>query len=69
MRSTERASTFARAILLSAIAAVPAAAQERMTRISQRHRQEGDGNSPAAGTNIILSPQNDYLKEFTGRGR
>ena len=29
----------------------------------------GDGNSPAAGTNIILSPQNDYLKEFTGRGR
>ena len=29
----------------------------------------GDGNTPAAGTNIILSPQNDYLKEFTGRGR
>lgn len=29
----------------------------------------GDGNSPAAGTNIILSPQNDYLREFTGRGR
>ena len=29
----------------------------------------GDGNSPPAGTNIILSPQNDYLKEFTGRGR
>ena len=29
----------------------------------------GDGNSPVAGTNIILSPQNDYLKEFTGRGR
>ena len=30
----------------------------------------GDGNQPpAAGTNIILSPDNDYLKEFTGRGR
>jgi modulator of FtsH protease HflC len=29
----------------------------------------GDGNTPPAGTNIILSPQNDYLKEFTGRGR
>jgi membrane protease subunit HflC len=29
----------------------------------------GDGNQPPAGTNIILSPQNDYLKEFTGRGR
>jgi membrane protease subunit HflC len=29
----------------------------------------GDGNSPVAGTNIILSPQNDYLKEFNGRGR
>ena len=30
----------------------------------------GDGtNPPPAGTNIILSPQNDYLKEFTGRGR
>lgn len=30
----------------------------------------GDGSQPPpAGTNIILSPQNDYLKEFTGRGR
>lgn len=29
----------------------------------------GDGNQQPAGTNIILSPQNDYLKEFTGRGR
>jgi membrane protease subunit HflC len=29
----------------------------------------GDGTQPPAGTNIILSPQNDYLKEFTGRGR
>ena len=30
----------------------------------------GDGsNQPPAGTNIILSPDNDYLKEFTGRGR
>jgi membrane protease subunit HflC len=30
----------------------------------------GDGsNTPIAGTNLILSPDNDYLKEFTGRGR
>lgn len=29
---------------------------------------DGSGNPPA-GTNIILSPDNDYLKEFTGRGR
>jgi membrane protease subunit HflC len=30
----------------------------------------GDGqDKPAAGTNVILSPQNDYLKEFTGRRR
>jgi membrane protease subunit HflC len=30
----------------------------------------GDGGQPpTAGTNIILSPDNDYLKEFTGRGR
>jgi modulator of FtsH protease HflC len=29
---------------------------------------DGSGQQPA-GTNIILSPQNDYLKEFTGRGR
>ena len=31
----------------------------------------GDGTNPAPSgtTNIILSPQNDYLKEFTGRGR
>ena len=28
-----------------------------------------DPNNPPAGTNIILSPDNDYLKEFTGRGR
>ena len=27
----------------------------------------GDGTSKPAPTNIILSPQNDYLKEFTGR--
>jgi membrane protease subunit HflC len=26
----------------------------------------GDGQSKPAPTNIILSPQNDYLKEFTG---
>ncbi len=27
------------------------------------------GQPPTAGTNIILSPDNDYLKEFNGRGR
>ena len=27
----------------------------------------GDGTSKPAPTNIILSPQNDYLKEFSGR--
>ncbi len=27
----------------------------------------GDGQTKTAPTNIILSPQNDYLKEFTGR--
>ena len=27
----------------------------------------GDGQDKPAATNIILSPQNDYLKEFTGR--
>ena len=29
----------------------------------------GDGEKPPAQTNIILSPQNDYLREFTGEGR
>jgi len=29
----------------------------------------GDGKQPAGSTSIVLSPQNDYLKEFTGRGR
>ena len=29
----------------------------------------GDGEKPPADTNIILSPQNDYLREFTGEGR
>jgi len=27
----------------------------------------GDGQDKPAPTNIILSPQNEYLKEFTGR--
>jgi len=27
----------------------------------------GDPKNPVANTNIILSPQNDYLKEFSGR--
>jgi membrane protease subunit HflC len=29
----------------------------------------GDGQDKPAATNIILSPQNDYLKQFTGRAR
>jgi membrane protease subunit HflC len=29
----------------------------------------GDGQDKPAGTTVILSPQNDYLKEFTGRQR
>ena len=29
----------------------------------------GDGQTPAAPTNIIMSPSNEYLREFTGRGR
>ena len=29
----------------------------------------GDGSGKPEGTNLILSPDNDYLKEFTGRGR
>ena len=29
----------------------------------------GDGQEKPAPTNIILSPQNDYLKEFSGRGK
>jgi membrane protease subunit HflC len=29
----------------------------------------GDGQEKSAPTNIILSPDNDYLKEFSGRGR
>jgi membrane protease subunit HflC len=29
----------------------------------------GDGQEKVAGTNMILSPQNDYLKQFNGRPR
>ena len=29
----------------------------------------GDGEKPTSSTTVVLSPQNDYLKEFTGRGR
>ena len=29
----------------------------------------GDPNQPTAPTNIILSPDNSYLREFTGKGR
>ena len=29
----------------------------------------GDGSERPAPTTIVLSPQNDYLKEFSGRSR
>lgn len=29
----------------------------------------GDGQEKVAGTTVILSPQNDYLKEFSGRSK
>jgi len=40
-------------------------------RAMQSYQQTfvGDGQDKVAGTNIILSPQNDYLKQFTGRAR
>jgi membrane protease subunit HflC len=40
-------------------------------RAMQSYQQTfvGDGQNKVAGTNIILSPQNDYLKQFTGRAR
>ncbi|MEO7654669.1 MAG: protease modulator HflC [Sphingomicrobium sp.] len=30
---------------------------------------DGQGGAPVAGTTVILSPENDYLKEFSGRSR
>ena len=36
---------------------------------SYRSTFVGDKNNPTAPTTIVLSPQNDYLKEFTGRSR
>ena len=40
-------------------------------RAMQSYRQTfiGDGKTPVAGTTLILSPNNDYLKEFSGRAR
>jgi membrane protease subunit HflC len=40
-------------------------------RAMQSYQQTfiGDGQEKVAPTTIILSPQNDYLKEFTGRGK
>jgi membrane protease subunit HflC len=40
-------------------------------RAMQSYRETfvGDATKQVAPTNIILSPQNDYLKEFTGRQR
>jgi membrane protease subunit HflC len=39
-------------------------------RAMQSYQQTfiGDGQEKVSGTTIILSPQNDYLKEFSGRG-
>jgi membrane protease subunit HflC len=39
-------------------------------RAMQSYQQTfvGDGQDKVAQTNIILSPQNDYLKQFAGRG-
>jgi membrane protease subunit HflC len=36
---------------------------------SYRSTFVGDANKAVAPTTIVLSPQNDYLKEFTGRSR
>ena len=36
---------------------------------SYRSTFVGDSGKPPANTNIVLSPQNDYLREFTGRSR
>jgi membrane protease subunit HflC len=40
-------------------------------RAMQSYRQTfiGDGRTAPAGTTLILSPSNDYLKEFSGRSR
>jgi membrane protease subunit HflC len=40
-------------------------------RAMQSYQQTfvGDGQEKVAGTNMILSPQNDYLKQFNGRPR
>jgi len=40
-------------------------------RAMQSYRQTfiGEPGKPPAPTTVILSPQNDYLKEFTGRPR
>jgi membrane protease subunit HflC len=40
-------------------------------RAMQSYRQTfiGDGRTAPAGTTLILSPNNDYLKEFSGRSR
>jgi membrane protease subunit HflC len=36
---------------------------------SYRNTFVGDANKSVAPTTIVLSPQNDYLREFTGRSR
>lgn len=36
---------------------------------SYRSTFVGESGKPPANTNIVLSPQNDYLREFTGRSR
>ena len=36
---------------------------------SYRSTFVGDPKNPVASTTVVLSPQNDYLKEFSGRAR
>jgi membrane protease subunit HflC len=36
---------------------------------SYRSTFVGEANKPVASTTVVLSPQNDYLKEFSGRAR
>jgi len=44
--------------------------EEHLQRLEEQLGQRfGDPQNPPKPTTIILSPQNDYLKEFSGRGR
>jgi membrane protease subunit HflC len=35
---------------------------------SYRHTFGADGNNPTGESSVVLSPTNDYLKEFHGGG-